>query len=52
MKFLGNLKGIRKIWIYFVFIYFLLKKRKRLNRDSQGLRTPRDRIKRILQVLF
>lgn len=28
------------------------KKRKRLNRDSQGLRTPRDRIKRILQVFF
>jgi len=35
-----------------LFLIKKKKKRKRLNRDSQGLRTPRDRIKRILQVFF
>lgn len=36
----------------FTSYYKKRKKRKRLNRDSQGLRTPRDGIKRIFTTIF
>ena len=35
-----------------LFLIKKMKKIKRLNRDSQGLRTPRDRIKRIFTTIF